>query len=133
MSSSISQEAHGAGGGTDPQGHPSSKCDVGWATEVLSFQVAAGSHTSSHGEFTELPHLTKGLMGRSHGHSPKGRWEDEQKQTWSKTPFMYMVYSSQSPCCNPSRSMELLTASSHRGLLPWGWISKGGVGKKRRA
>lgn len=74
------------------------------------------------------------------GHSSKGRWKDKEKQAWSKVSFMYMVYSSQPPCCNFSLrclpltpSMELSTASSRRDLLLWEWISRGGLGKKRRA
>lgn len=94
-----------------------------------------GCPSSSHGE---LPGLSPSPSGPGSwpcpGYSLKDRWKDRQKQAQSKISFIYMVYSSRPPCCNPSLSrppsMELPTTSSLRGLLSWDWISGGEMGKR---
>lgn len=83
---------------------------MSWATEVLTFQVAASSHLLSHKEFPGFPPTHQGPDWQRSwpcsGHATKGQWKDKQKQIWSKTSFIYMVYSSQPSCCNSSLSCQ---------------------------
>lgn len=108
-----------------------------WVAEGLSFQVSAGSHHSSHGEF---PKFTSRISERAWWAGvmatfrpvPKRQVERPTEAGSVQDGFYIMVYSSRPPCCNsqPGATHHLPSwgwgASSHEATSPVvGWGERG--------